>query len=75
MTVEEINIDAMMRFDKAELYAAAASQEGLERFVIRTLTSIAVGTALKALLCEECFGTGLRGGWHVACSRGCKGII
>ena len=41
-----------------------------------TLLIAAPGTAMTAwsfetLECNECFGTGLRGGFHARCSRGC----
>lgn len=50
-----------------------AFRKQLTRFmdeVKRELIQILIKNAITLITCPECFGTGLRGGFNVPCSRG-----
>lgn len=43
----------------------------LTRVIVRKLIQEAIRRVAASLSCQECFGTGLRGGFVVPCSKGC----
>ena len=46
-------------------------EHDIVRVIIRKLIQEAVRRVVESINCLECFGTGLRGGFVVPCSKGC----
>lgn len=58
----------------ARVIPSSDTMDVLTRVIVRALIRRALRRVVDSLNCPECFGTGLRGGFAVPCSRGHEAV-